>query len=202
MVNDSLCTGIVDTGSGATLLKKATAVRLGIDIDQGKALPRLISTNGSPLKILGMTKITVGIGNKEKYTLWVSVVPDSYLDRDLLVGCDVLSRDDLTWKAGTKEMIWGGQKYDVAHVRGAVKRIRRVNVEHQTEPCKVIQLKTEEVLKPYQRKIMQVEVKHSPVAELLLTPDSKISRQIAPILVKVNDQQKGPIVLENSSKIA
>ena len=132
LINDKLCTGIVDTGSGATLIKRATAMRLGIGVDQGKALPRLISTNGSPLKILGMTKITVGVGNKEKYTQWVSVVPDSYLDRDLLLGCDVLSRDDLTWKAGTNEMIWGGQTYDMAHVRGAVKRIRRVIVEHQT----------------------------------------------------------------------
>ena len=201
LVNDKLCTGIVDTGSGVTLIKRATAVRLGIGINQAKALPRLISTNGSPLKILGMAQITVSIGNKERYTQWISVVPDAYLDRDLLLGCDILGRDDLTWKAGANEMIWGGQTYDVAHVRGAIRRIRRVIVEHQTEPNHIIQLKRNEVLQPYQRKIMQVKVKQSPGTELIVTPDNKITRQVAPILVQVDDNQNVPIVIENSSKI-
>ena len=71
---------------------------------------------GQPLRVLGMVKLEVHIGDQEKHQQSVSVVPDSYLNSNLLLGCDIISRSSLTWNYRNKVMIWGGAPYQVYQV--------------------------------------------------------------------------------------
>ncbi len=83
---------VVDTGSCYTLIKEATANKMGSEINKRRALPNLQGVTGSPLRILGMIWLEIGVGEDHVHKQWFPVVPNSYLDADLLLGTDVLSR--------------------------------------------------------------------------------------------------------------
>ena len=201
MVNSQLASCILDTGSGVTLVKRSAALRLGTKIDKNKIMPNLYATNGSTLRVLGMIQLTFQVGHKENFTLWVSVVPDSYLGRDILLGCDVIHRADLTWRARHKVMVWGGRAYDVSHIRCGVRSVRRVRINKAQCPTKIIQLKQTERLEPYQSKIIEVPVSFSPGTNLILFPQSKFSTQTQPLLVTVSATKTVPTIIDNTSKV-
>ncbi len=91
---------VVDTGSCYTLIKEATANKMGSEINKRRALPNLLGTTGSPLRILGMIWLEIGVGEDHVHKQLFPVVPNSYLDADLLLGTDVLSRTPFTWDMG------------------------------------------------------------------------------------------------------
>ena len=125
-VNSKSCTAILDTGSGVTLIKRSTVYRLGLNIDRSRCLPSLTAVNGEPLKVLGMTKVEIQIGDQENFSLYIPVVPDCYLSRDLLLGCDVIQRSTLTWDPRQQVMLWGGTAYHVSHVKTTKTCIQRI----------------------------------------------------------------------------
>ncbi len=88
---------VVDTCNCYTLIKETTANKLGSEINQRRALPNLQGVTGSPLRILGMILLEIGVGEDHVHKQWFPVVPNSYLDADLLLGTDVLSRTLFTW---------------------------------------------------------------------------------------------------------
>ncbi len=83
---------VVDTSSCYTLIKEATVNKMGNKINKRRALPNLQGVTGSPLRILGMVWLEIGVGKDHVHKQWFPVVPNSYLDADLLLGTDVLSR--------------------------------------------------------------------------------------------------------------
>ncbi len=95
---------VVDTGSCYTLDKEATANKMGSETNKRHALPNLQGVTGSPLRILGMIWLEIGVGEDHVHKQWFSVVPNSYLDADLLLGTDVLSRVPFTCN-GNKNII-------------------------------------------------------------------------------------------------
>ncbi len=53
---------VVDTSSCYTLIKEATLNKMGSEINKKSALPNLQGVTGSPLRILGMVRLEIGIG--------------------------------------------------------------------------------------------------------------------------------------------
>ena len=143
-MNGKLCSALLDTGSGVTLIKRCTVRRLGLQIDKPRCVPSLTAVNGDPLKVLGMVKVEIHVGDQEVCKQWISVVPDSYLQRDLLLGCEIIQRSNLTWNAREKVMIWGGASYHVSHIRTTRARVQRVCLP----PPKVTQIEEEQSSAP------------------------------------------------------
>lgn len=110
-----MVSAIVDTGSDVTIMRVSTANRLGIEIDKIRKTPQIISLTQNPVDILGMSKVEFHIGNKEVITKWIGVVPDSYINKDLLLGCDVLTAADFTWYSKDQLFKWGDVSYSVAN---------------------------------------------------------------------------------------
>ncbi len=88
---------VVDTGSCFTLIREATANKMGSEINKSRTLHNLQGVPGSPLRIPGMIWLEIGVGEDHVRKQWFPVVPNSYLDADLLLGTDVLSRTPFTW---------------------------------------------------------------------------------------------------------
>ena len=201
MASGRLCSAILDTGSGATIISKRAVKKLGLSVDQSKALPSLVSVNGVPLKLLGMTKVSIHVGEKEVHTVWVSVVPDAYINRDILLGWDVIQRANLEWDARRKVMIWRNLAYDVAHIRNSCKSIRTIKVKSDDPKLNLIQLKTKQRLEPFQSKILHVKVSATPDSQLIVWPRANFSSQTMALLVTVNEQNTVPIILSNPSRM-
>ncbi len=51
--------------------------------------------------------MAVGVGEDHIHKQWFPVVPNSYLDADLLLGTDVLSRAPFTWNGNKNLIVWG-----------------------------------------------------------------------------------------------
>ncbi len=81
---------IVDTGSGYTLIRESAAKRMGSEINKRHNTPSLQGVTGSPLRVLGMVWLEIGVGGTEVHKQWFPVVPDHYFSVDVLLGCDVL----------------------------------------------------------------------------------------------------------------
>ncbi len=57
---------------------------------------------------------------------WFPVVPDNYLDSDLLLGCDVLGQASLTWNQSNCLMLWGNATYPMLRVAKKPGKAERV----------------------------------------------------------------------------
>ncbi len=75
---------VVDTGCCYTLIKETTASKLGSEINKRRALPNLQGVTGLPLRILGIVWLEIGVGEDHVHKQWFPVVPNSYLDADLM----------------------------------------------------------------------------------------------------------------------
>lgn len=80
-----VCTAIVDLGSVISLIKRRTVQRLKLPVQKVKQVHSLSGITGQPLRVLGMVKLNVQVGAKGTHEQMVPVVPDSYLNKDLLL---------------------------------------------------------------------------------------------------------------------
>lgn len=74
-----------------------------------------------------MIWLEIGMGDIKTHKQWFPVVPDNYLNADLLLGCDVLGQAPVTWDVRKRVIMWGNAPYIVHHVkrqRGKVERIQ------------------------------------------------------------------------------
>ncbi len=118
---------VVDNGGCYTLIKEATVNKPVGEINKRRALPNLQGVTGSPLRILGMVSLEIGVGDDHVNKQWSPLVPNSYLDADLLLGTDVLSRKPFTWNGERNIMVWGNAPYVISHIKrqkGKVERVR------------------------------------------------------------------------------
>ena len=79
-VSGRVVSAVIDTGSEVTLMRESTVSRLHLKLNKRRAIPTLTGVTGSPLRILGSAKVAIAMGYVTESTLWIPVVPDSYLD--------------------------------------------------------------------------------------------------------------------------
>ncbi len=97
-VNGKILGTIVDTGSGYTLIRESAAKRMGTEICKRRNTLSLQGVTRSPLRVLGMTWLEIGVGETKVHKQRFKVVPDHYFSVDLLLGCDVLCQAPLSWE--------------------------------------------------------------------------------------------------------
>ncbi len=152
-VNNKIMRAVVDTGSCYTIIKEATANEMGSEINKRRALPNFQGVTGSPLRILGMIWLETGVGKDHVHKQWFPVVPNSYLDADLLLGADVLSRTPFTWDGSKNIIVWGKSSYVISHIRrqrGKVERVRATPLTlNQSDQVKNIRLTKSIRMEPY-----------------------------------------------------
>ena len=96
-VNNKLLSALVDTGSSYTLMKESTRCKLGSELHQKKNFSCLQGVTGTPIRILGSVLVEIGIGLETLVKKWVPVVPNSYLQAHMLLGCDILYHSSFLW---------------------------------------------------------------------------------------------------------
>ncbi len=84
-VENKTLRAIVDTGSGYTLIRESAVKTLGEIINTRRTPPLLQGVTGSPLRVLGMVRLEVEIGGDKKIKQWFPVVPNKYLEADVLL---------------------------------------------------------------------------------------------------------------------
>ncbi len=204
-VNGKVIQALVDTGSGHTLFRESTVKRMRGDIDLRHNPPQLQGVTGAPLRILGMWKAKVGVGDHKICERYFPVLPNSYLSCDALLGCDVLSQATLVWDGPKHAIVWGGTPYIVYHIRRWKKTVSRVQscpVELDKPHQKFIQvsLKAPVQLDPYQTKFVPVTVPEMPGSTLLMYPQPRFCHHGHPFIVNVTSEQSIYVPLVNSTR--
>lgn len=74
IVNGKLCTALLDTRSGATLIKRSIMKRRRLELNESKAWPMLTAVNWNPLQVLGMVRVNFHVGDQKVYSPWIVVV--------------------------------------------------------------------------------------------------------------------------------
>ena len=110
-VNGKVVSALIDTGSDVTLLTQSAVSRLKLTINTRQTIPQLRGVTGKPLRILGAVRPTISIGYQVEKSQWIPVVPDEYLDTDMLLGLDLLSVTPLKWDAPKGIVVWGDASY-------------------------------------------------------------------------------------------
>ena len=119
---------VVDTGSGYTLIKEAAVARLGGEINKRRTIPHLQGVTGSPLRILGIVWLEIGVGDDHVHKQWFLVVLNSYLDADVLLDVDVLARPPFHWNGKTNIIVWGDTPYVISHIKRQKEKVERIGI--------------------------------------------------------------------------
>ncbi len=73
-----------------------------------------------------MVWLEIGVGEDHVHKQWFPVVPNSYLDANLLLSTDVLSRAPFTWDGNKNIIVWGNAPYVIRHIKRQGSKIERV----------------------------------------------------------------------------
>ncbi len=117
---------VVDTGSCYTLIKEATVNKMGSEMNKRRALSNLQGVTGSSLRFLGMVWLEIGVGEDHVHKQWFPVVPNSYLDADLLLGTNVLSKAPFTWNRNKDIIVQVNAPYVICHIKRQRSKVERV----------------------------------------------------------------------------
>ena len=195
---------VVDTGSGYTLIKEAAVARLGGEINRRRTIPHLQGVTGSPLRILGMVWLEIGVGEDQVHQQWFPVVPNSYLDADLLLGVDVLAKAPFHWNGQKNIIVWGDTPYVINHIKkqkGKVERVRIIpSTTTQEEHSKRVNLTKPVRVEPYQSHFIPIVVKEKPGETLLVNPQPQISCNSLPFLTRINEDNAIYLPFINNTK--
>ena len=190
MVNDCMSHALVDTGSEVSLAKSSFIDSLGLECHQMKNLPRLAGITQNILPVHGTVYLRVHIGSRVVTHLF-SVVPDGYLDTDLLLGADLIMYAPLTLDSLRKVIVWDGCTYPVRMLkpRPSRRRVREVTVVNPSEPCSCQVRRKEELILP-QYKAGSVHIKKPPgtLVEFIAEVDS--CQPDISLCLRVNDTQE------------
>ncbi len=197
---------VVDTGRCYTLIKEATANKMGSEINKRRPLPNLqgVSHYGSPLRILGTIWLEIWVGEDHVHKQWFPVVPNSYPDADLLLGTDVLSRASVTWNGNKNLIVWGNASYVISHIRKQRDKVERVRATpltlNQSDQVKYIRLTKSIRMEPYQTRSLSIPVPKNPGETLLVQVQPKISPDSLPFLTKVYDSNNIYLTFINNTE--
>ncbi len=83
---------------------------------RGEPPPKLQGVTGSPLRILEMVDLEIGIGEQGPSRLWLPIVPDNCIGIDILLGCDVLGQAPMTWNHKQGTLVWGDTLHPIRYI--------------------------------------------------------------------------------------
>lgn len=188
---------------------------LNLTCSHSKNIPELKCVTGRPLKILGAVtlEIPVRVNGDEVIKHLAAVVPNDYLDTDLLLGVDLLNRYPMTWDPNRHTFAWGGVTYSVFHVHRARKRetaVKRVSLpsrqitssspQHTPLGQNYLRLNRKIVIPPHHTCVLHVWVAEAPQQLLMLDPVAKHLQNEAPICAQVSNQCLIPLPFHNTGK--
>ncbi len=177
---------------------------MGSEINKRRALPNLQGVTGSPLRILGMIWLEIGVREDHIHKQWFPVLPNSYLDADLLLGPDVLSRAPFTWNGNKNTIVWRNTSYVINHIRrqrGKVERVRATPLAlNHSDQVKDIRLTKSIRIEPYQTQFLPILVPENPGETLLVHSQPKINPDSLPFLTKVDDSSNIYLPFINNTK--
>ena len=116
-INERLRQAIIDTGSSHTLIREKAAKDMNLQFNQNRNVPVLQGVTGSPLRILGMVKVVIEAGNDWVLHRWIPVVPNRYLDADVLLGMDILGQVPFQYNGAHSQFVWRNTTYVVNHIK-------------------------------------------------------------------------------------
>ena len=196
---------VVDTGSSYTLITEATVKeKLKGTISQRHNVPILQGVTGTSLRILGMTLLEIGVGDETLHKKWCPVVPNSYLDADILLGTDLISQASFKWNSKNNTVEWGNTTYLVNHIkrqRGKVERIRVMPppLTNQQQPDQ-IRLRHNIKLNPYQAKFFPISVNEDPGETPLVRPQPHLTPNHHSFIVTVDENKQVSLPFTNDAK--
>ncbi|XP_076037035.1 uncharacterized protein LOC143022621 [Oratosquilla oratoria] len=202
MVNDSIVTALVDTGSCASIAKKSFVDSLGLKPDKMRNLPSLTGVTDAVVPVLGSVYLGVSIGHRVVTHLFY-VVPDPLLDTEVLLGADLLGSARLTWDHKKGILVWDSITYKVRLLkrRPSTRRIKSLKIVQPSDPdVREIRLKKPIILPPSSARIYAIKVKEDIDSVLEFESGLKHSGAMKALCLKVNKDQEVPLPLINSTK--
>ncbi len=125
-----------------------------------------------------MIWLEIGVGEDHIHKQWFPVVPNSYLEEDLLLG-------------NKNIIVWGNTSYVISHIkrqRGKVERDRATPLTlNQSDQVKDIRLTKPIRKEPYQTQFLPIPVPKNPRETLLVHSQPKINPDSLPFLTEVDD---------------
>ncbi|XP_066982274.1 uncharacterized protein [Macrobrachium rosenbergii] len=197
-----MCCALIDTGSEVCLAQKKLIETLGLHCNQMRNIPQLTGVTQHILSVLGTVYLDVHIGSRVVTPLF-SVVPDGYLDTDLLLGADLIRSAPMTWDDAHKIIIWDRFIYPVRYLkpRPSNKRVRQVKVLQPNEPHKAhVRLEKKLILPQYTAGIYPLPVDEPPNTLLEFVPEIKECQTQSALCLKVNDAHEVFLPLVNNTK--
>ncbi len=175
------------------------------EINTRRETPNLAGVTGTPLHIVGMAWLEIAVGEEKMYKQWFPVVPDSYLDSDLLLGCDVLGQASLTWNQSNHLMLWGNATYPVLRVAkkpGKVERVQSLAArkKQRVETSNQLRVRKRLVIPPYQSHLYPLEVNAEKGNTIMVFPHHSISNLTYPYISTVNEENKIVCLIENKGR--
>ena len=205
-VNDKMLRATVDTGSGYTLIRESAIDIIEQKVNTRKAPPLLQGVTGSPLRILGMVKAEIEIGGGKKVKQWYPVVPNKYLDTDILLGCDLLGQDTITWDNKNGVMFWANTPYVVCQTKRNPRKVSKVHeipspeISPVTRPNQYFQTHQNITIPPYTSSFCEIKVKGTPGEEFIIYPQGRLTHNSHPFVTRVDDNSTIKVPVVNNSK--
>ena len=200
LINNKICSSIFDTGSDVTLMRYSTTKRLGLVIDKRRIPPNIRGINAQPVQILGMTKAPILIGDKFVKHIWFPVIPDAFIERDVLLGMDVIGLVDFGWRAGMRFIQWGDASCDVYYIRRSGHCMKSVTASPKSTQSNVIIMHEQVRIRPHKSHVCLLPIKEQPGTNVMLNPTKKYCAQDQTFLATVNCNKKVPVVVSNYTK--
>ena len=203
MVNDCMCLALVDTGSVVSIVKKTWVEGMGLRYSQMRDLPRLTGITQNILPDLGSVYLEVYTGSKVVRHLF-RVVPDGFLDTDLLLGADLLRSATFTWDSRRRVIIWAGVTYPVRLLkpRPSNKRVRRIQTTGPSPGnVKPLNLKERLIVPQYTTGVYAIPIDEPPDSLLEFTASISQIKPGASLCLKVTDSREIYVPFVNDTKV-
>ena len=195
---------MVDTGSDYTIIRQAAVDQLQLKVDTKRPLPSMKGVTGNSVRLLGAALVEIAISKIDVVKRWIPIVPNSYLDTDVLLGCDILYQYPFYADLKAKVFHWGLAPYHMRIVkkkRGSVRRMTTLPPPVKgVSATDNVRLKSSITLESYQTKFIPVEVSEKPGTELIIYPQEKVSQWGKPFCVRVGEEGIIPYPCHNDTK--
>ena len=202
MANNCMAHALIDTGSEVCVTTKRFTENLGLKLHQWRNGGHLVGVTQHELRVLGAVYLEINVGQRVVTHLFI-VVPDEYLDTDLLIGADLLSIAPLTWDYSKRMVTWNHCIYPLRYLkpRPSNKRIRHVklitngytkeaNVKADVSRPGQVRIKKKVVLQATTANIVPVNVKEEPDTLLEFTSKVADCPTSSALCLRVNEEQE------------
>ena len=111
-VNNTYCSTLVDTASESTLIKNSIYQKMEVQ-PLKRCRDTLKGISGQVLSTLGETALRFELDSDYSLTHQVVVLPDKYLQTDVLLGMDIMGRlGEVLISEEKQQVVWGKFRFD------------------------------------------------------------------------------------------